>query len=134
MCELTARHGRGTAWARHGHGMLCVDRPLRYLSVTKIIWVGNRTNCIKILELLLLVVFTVVMYSFYISEVILLACCLSECLVDTGGSWPLWCAVTMLTSLKHLKRAKGGKWKRQESLKSVVSSSARFPAATAIYP
>ena len=25
---LTARHGRGTAWARHGHGMLCVNRPL----------------------------------------------------------------------------------------------------------
>jgi len=21
MCELTARHGRGTAWARHGKGM-----------------------------------------------------------------------------------------------------------------
>ena len=20
-------HGRGTAWARHGHGMLCVNRP-----------------------------------------------------------------------------------------------------------
>ena len=39
MCELMARHGRGTAWARHGHGMgtawarhghgmLCVNRPL----------------------------------------------------------------------------------------------------------
>ena len=25
---LEARHGRGTAWARHGHGMLCVNRPL----------------------------------------------------------------------------------------------------------
>ena len=24
---LAARHGRGTAWARHGHGMLCVNRP-----------------------------------------------------------------------------------------------------------
>jgi hypothetical protein len=23
-----ARHGRGTAWAQHGHGMLCVNRPL----------------------------------------------------------------------------------------------------------
>ena len=22
---LAARHGRGTAWARHGHGMLCVN-------------------------------------------------------------------------------------------------------------
>jgi hypothetical protein len=21
MCELTVRHGRGTAWARYGHGM-----------------------------------------------------------------------------------------------------------------
>jgi hypothetical protein len=27
MCELRARHGRGTAWERHGHGMLCVNRP-----------------------------------------------------------------------------------------------------------
>jgi len=27
MCELTARHGRGTAWERHGRGMLCVNRP-----------------------------------------------------------------------------------------------------------
>ena len=25
---LVARHGRGTAWARHGHGMLCVNGPL----------------------------------------------------------------------------------------------------------
>ena len=25
---LAARHGRVTAWARHGHGMLCVNRPL----------------------------------------------------------------------------------------------------------
>jgi hypothetical protein len=24
---LTARHGRGTAWARHGHDMLYVNRP-----------------------------------------------------------------------------------------------------------
>ena len=28
---LAARHGRGTAWARHGNGMLCVNRPLLYL-------------------------------------------------------------------------------------------------------
>jgi hypothetical protein len=25
---LAARHGRGTAWARHGNGMLCVNPPL----------------------------------------------------------------------------------------------------------
>ena len=25
---LAARHGRGMAWARHGHGMLCVNLPL----------------------------------------------------------------------------------------------------------
>ena len=25
---LAARHGSGTAWARHGKGMLCVNRPL----------------------------------------------------------------------------------------------------------
>ena len=25
---LAARHGRGTAWARHGNGMVCVNRPL----------------------------------------------------------------------------------------------------------
>ena len=25
---LAARHGRGTAWARHGNVMLCVNRPL----------------------------------------------------------------------------------------------------------
>jgi hypothetical protein len=25
---LAARHGTGTAWARHRHGMLCVNRPL----------------------------------------------------------------------------------------------------------
>ena len=24
---LAVRHGRGTAWARHGNGMLCVNRP-----------------------------------------------------------------------------------------------------------
>ena len=24
---LAARHGWGTAWARHGYGMLCVNRP-----------------------------------------------------------------------------------------------------------
>jgi hypothetical protein len=34
MCKLTARHGRGrhgnsmgAPWARHGHAMLCVNRP-----------------------------------------------------------------------------------------------------------
>ena len=26
---LAARHGRGTAWARHGHGLLCVNRPFK---------------------------------------------------------------------------------------------------------
>jgi len=25
---LAARHGRGKAWERHGHRMLCVNRPL----------------------------------------------------------------------------------------------------------
>ena len=30
---LAARHGRGTVWARHGHGMLCVNRPLRIRKV-----------------------------------------------------------------------------------------------------
>ena len=28
---LAARHGRGTSWARHGHGMLCVNPPLLLL-------------------------------------------------------------------------------------------------------
>ena len=27
---LAARHGRGTAWARHGNGMLSVNRPLEF--------------------------------------------------------------------------------------------------------
>ena len=27
---LAARHGRGKAWAWHGHGMLCVNRPLLF--------------------------------------------------------------------------------------------------------
>ena len=27
---LAARRGKGIAWARHGHGMLCVNRPLEY--------------------------------------------------------------------------------------------------------
>ena len=31
---LAVQHGRGTAWARHGNGMLCVNRPLLYLSNT----------------------------------------------------------------------------------------------------
>jgi len=26
---LAARRGRGTAWVRHGNGMLCVNRPLQ---------------------------------------------------------------------------------------------------------
>ena len=28
ILKLAARHGRGTAWARQGNGMLCVNRPL----------------------------------------------------------------------------------------------------------
>ena len=28
---LAARHGRGMAWVRHGHSMLCVNRPLLLL-------------------------------------------------------------------------------------------------------
>ena len=27
---LATRHGSGTVWARHGHGMLCVNRPLNF--------------------------------------------------------------------------------------------------------
>ena len=27
---INARHGRGTAWARHGNDVLCVNRPLRW--------------------------------------------------------------------------------------------------------
>ena len=27
---LAARHGRGMAWARHGHVMLCVNRPFEF--------------------------------------------------------------------------------------------------------
>jgi hypothetical protein len=30
---LAARHGRGTAWARHGNGMLCVNPPLMWCRV-----------------------------------------------------------------------------------------------------
>jgi len=29
---LVARNGRGTVWARHGNGMLCVNRPLLYVT------------------------------------------------------------------------------------------------------
>jgi len=32
---INARYGRGTAWARHGHGMLCVNRSLFYLSARR---------------------------------------------------------------------------------------------------
>jgi hypothetical protein len=28
---LASRHGRGRAWARHGHGVLCVNRPLLFI-------------------------------------------------------------------------------------------------------
>ena len=31
---LAVRRGRGKAWARHGHGMLCVNRPLYGYPVT----------------------------------------------------------------------------------------------------
>ena len=39
------QHGRGTAWALHGHGMLCVNRPLCVLS-------GFRRDAGKICALL----------------------------------------------------------------------------------
>ena len=32
---LAARNGREKAWARHKHGMLCVNRPLAQLQVHK---------------------------------------------------------------------------------------------------
>ena len=32
---LAARHGRGTAWALHGKGMLCVNRPDDVYTTTK---------------------------------------------------------------------------------------------------
>jgi hypothetical protein len=34
---LAARHGRGTAWARHGNGMLCVNLPLGTLHLVQIL-------------------------------------------------------------------------------------------------
>jgi hypothetical protein len=33
--SLAARHCSGTGWARHGHGMLFVNRPLKYSSYHK---------------------------------------------------------------------------------------------------
>jgi hypothetical protein len=33
---LAAWHGMGTAWARHGHGMLCVNPPLEVQPVEKL--------------------------------------------------------------------------------------------------
>jgi hypothetical protein len=35
--SLAARHGRGMAWARHGNGVLCVNRPLE----------GQTSSCYK---------------------------------------------------------------------------------------
>ena len=34
--SLAAWHGRGTALARHGHGMLCVNRPLKVRVIVKV--------------------------------------------------------------------------------------------------
>jgi len=34
---LAARHGMGTEWSRHGHGMLCVNRPLEHSVVYAIL-------------------------------------------------------------------------------------------------
>ena len=60
---LAARHGRGTAWARHGHGMLCVNRPLEYEYLIKklpvptkratiiLIKVKSRTTLLRLLPL-----------------------------------------------------------------------------------
>jgi len=44
---LAARRGRGTAWALHGKGMLCVNRPLQFL--TNIIPLSE-SCCFKHLE------------------------------------------------------------------------------------
>jgi hypothetical protein len=33
--SFLARHGRGTAWARHGNGMVCLNYPLWLLIVAK---------------------------------------------------------------------------------------------------
>jgi len=34
---LAARHGKGTAWARHGNGMLCVNRPLEDRNLARLL-------------------------------------------------------------------------------------------------
>ena len=33
---LAAQHGRGMAWAQHGQGMLCVNRPLVFYMVMSV--------------------------------------------------------------------------------------------------
>jgi len=38
---LAARHGRGTAWTRHGNSMLCVNRPLQDSSSVQPIYLGS---------------------------------------------------------------------------------------------
>ena len=41
--SLAARHGRGTAWARHGNGMLCVNWPL-FCTQSPLGWLDPRTT------------------------------------------------------------------------------------------
>ena len=43
---LVARHGRVTAWARHGNGMLCVNRPLLSPCESNYIFFGHK-KCIE---------------------------------------------------------------------------------------
>jgi len=48
---LAARHGRGTAWAQHGNGMLCVNRPLCCLSFTPVRnFVSHIKNAIEVVS------------------------------------------------------------------------------------
>ena len=43
-----ARHGRETSWAQHGHGMLCVNRPLYFLLIiiTAIFGLASAVDCL----------------------------------------------------------------------------------------
>ena len=44
--RLAGRHGRGTAWARHGHGLLCVNRPLEPQSPLRT-YISGHTRLIR---------------------------------------------------------------------------------------
>ena len=92
---LAARHGRGTTWVRHGHGMLCVNQP-QYSSKTN--WGRKSSEKLQVSKLMCLLLSDTVFFFIH-------ACDISTSLNGSGIGHNVLCSTQISGNLQDLYTA-----------------------------